>query len=327
MPFLYDFEVHARLLVALPLLILAEAVTHSRMKPMLAQFFERGLVPDKAVPQFQKAVDSALRLRNSAWIEVLIVVGVYVIGRRIWGEYIVLDASTWYAVPSGDDIKPSVAGLFYAYFSLPVFQFILLRWFYRLIIWARFLKQISNVDLALVPTHPDRLGGLGFVPNLTKQLSVFASAFGALLSGWMATRIILTGSKLTDFSEEIGMMVLLALCVILGPLLAFVPLLHRTQRLGRREYGALASRYVRDFDTKWIHGDKSPDDQLIGTSDIQSLADLGNSYAMVRAMRVVPITLELVQQIVVATLLPVAPLLLTMMPLKELIKKLGSILF
>lgn len=326
-PFLYDFELHARLLVALPLLILAEAVTHSRMKPLLSQFFERGLVPDETLPQFQKAIDLTLRLRNSAWFEALLVVGVYLVGLGIWREYIVLDSSTWYAVPRGESMKPSIAGIFYAYISLPIFQFILLRWLYRLIIWGLFLIRISRIDLALVPSHPDRFGGLSFVPNLAKSLSVFASALGTLLAGWMATRIMLTGSRLTDFSEEIGMIVVLALCVILGPLLAFVPLLHRTQRLGRREYGALASRYVRGFDTKWIRGDRSPDDHLIGTGDIQSLADLGNSYQMVRAMRVIPITFELVQQIVVATLLPVAPLLLTMMPMKDLVKKLVSILF
>lgn len=326
-PFLFDFEVHGRLLVALPLLILAEAVIHSRVKPLLTQFFDRGLVPEQALPQFQNAVDSALRLRNAAWAEALLLVGVYGVGLVIWRENILLDVTTWYAVPHGVDRKASSAGLFYAYIALPIFQFILLRWFFRLVIWGRFLNQVSRIDLALIATHPDRLGGLGFVPNISKLMSVFAAAFGALLSGWMATSIILTGSKLTDFSEEIGMMVLFTLCVVLGPLLTFVPLLHHTRRLGMRAYGALSSRYVRDFEAKWIGDGSPPYDQLVGTGDIQSLADLGNSYGMVRAMRVFPFTLELVQQVVVATLLPVAPLLLTMMPLKDLIKKLGSILF
>jgi hypothetical protein len=65
---------------------------------------------------------------------------------------------------------------------------------------------------------------------------------------------------------------------------------------------------------------------LLGSPDIQSLADLGNSYNMVRAMRLAPITKDAVLVIAVATLLPLAPLLLTIMPLEEIAAKLIGIL-
>jgi hypothetical protein len=29
----------------------------------------------------------------------------------------------------------------------------------------RFLRQVSSIELSLVPTHPDRVGGLGFLSN------------------------------------------------------------------------------------------------------------------------------------------------------------------
>ena len=326
-PFLLDFEVHARLLLALPLLIAAEQVTQERMQPLLGQFLERDLVPRDAMPRFEAAVASACRLRNSVLAELLLVAFVYGIGLLIWREYIVLDATTWYAVPTADGLSPSRGGLFYGYVSLPIFQFLLLRWFYRLFIWARFLWQVSGIELNLIPTHPDRLAGLGFLPGVTKALAVLATAFGALLAGWMATRILLIGSRLTEFNEEIVMMVIFTLCVILGPLFVFVPMLARAQRKGRREYGALASRYVGAFDAKWIRGGPPVELALLGSGDIQSLADLGNSYDVVQSMRIVPVTFELAQQLLVATLAPIAPLLLTMMPLKELLQNLASILF
>ena len=162
---------------------------------------------------------------------------------------------------------------------------------------------------------------------MTKALAVLATAFGALLAGWMATRILLIGNRLTEFNEEIAVMVVFTLCVILGPLFVFVPMLARAQRKGRREYGALASRYVGAFDAKWLRGGQPDEMALLGSGDIQSLADLGNSYGLVQSMRIVPVTFELAQQLVVATLAPIAPLLLTMMPLKELMQKLASILF
>jgi len=68
-------------------------------------------------------------------------------------------------------------------------------------------------------------------------------------------------------------------------------------------------------------------ERLVGSSDIQSLADLGNSYNVVRTMRIAPITKEVVLRFAVATLVPIVPLLLTMMPLEELLKKLVKILF
>ena len=54
---------------------------------------------------------------------------------------------------------------------------------------------------------------------------------------------------------------------------------------GLREYGTLAERFVREFDTKWLRNPAPPDEPLVSTADIQSLADLGNSYDMVKGMR------------------------------------------
>jgi hypothetical protein len=64
----------------------------------------------------------------------------------------------------------------------------------------------------------------------------------------------------------------------------------------------------------------------VGSADIQSLADLGNSYEIIREMRMVPFTRDTVVQLAVITLLPVTPLLLTMVSLEELLKKLLQIL-
>jgi hypothetical protein len=71
----------------------------------------------------------------------------------------------------------------------------------------------------------------------------------------------------------------------------------------------------------------APDEPLVGSADIQSLADLGNSFEIVRTMRFAPITRDPIIQVAVAALLPLAPLLLTMMPLEELLRRLLGILF
>ena len=286
------------------------------------------MIPESALARFDAAIASAFRLRNSVLAEVLLIAFVYGVGvLLIWRQYMALDTATWYAVPTAEGLKLSLTGMWYGYVSLPLFQFLLIRWYFRLFIWTRFLWQVSRLDLSLVPTHPDRVGGLGFLANTVYAFAPLAVAHGALLAGLIANRIFYLGAALPAFKIEIAVLVILLLCVVLGPLLVFAPQLAQAKRTGNREYGTLAQRYVREFDAKWLRGGAPADESLVGSGDIQSLADLGNSFEVVRTMRLAPVTKEAILQLAAATLAPVVPLALTMMPLEELLKRLLGILF
>jgi hypothetical protein len=197
-PFLLDIEVHIRFLVAMPLLIVAELVVHRRMRPLVQQFLERKLVPEREMPRFEAALASAFRLRNSVLAEVLLIAFVYGVGILIvWRHYVALDAATWCATPSAEGPKFSLAGTWYACVSVAFFQFMLMRWYFRLFVWARFLWQVSCIELNLVPTHPDRVGGLSFLANTVYAFAVLAVAHGAMLAGPLANRIFFVGATLT----------------------------------------------------------------------------------------------------------------------------------
>ena len=326
--FLHDVELHVRLLLALPLLILAELVVHQRMRPVVRQFVDRGLIPDVARAKFDAAIASAMRLRNSITAEVLLIAFVYGVGVLfVWRTAVALDVASWYGVAVDGKLQPSLAGWWLGCVSLPLFQFLLLRWYFRLFIWARFLWQVSRLELQIVPTHPDGCGGLGFLAVAVQALSPLLLAQGALLAGLMASRIFYAGAKLPEFKLELIGLVAVMVFAILGPLLVFSPKLEAARRAGLREYGTLAQRYVREFDHKWLRGGAPADEPLIGSADIQSLADLGNSFEVVKGMKLVPFTLRTVLHLAVITLLPVAPLLLTMMPLEELLGRLLKLLF
>ena len=327
-PFLLDVEVHVKFLLALPLLIIAELVVHQRMRFVVRQFLERNLIPETALSCFDSAIKSAFRLRNSVLAEVLLIAFVYVFGvLLIWRHYTALSTATWYGVPTAEGLKLSLTGAWYAYVSLPLYQFLLVRWYYRIFIWMRFLWQVSRIELSLIPTHPDRVGGLGFLANTVYAFMPLAVAHGAMLAGLIANRIFYVGAALPEFKIEIAAMVVFQLCIALGPLLVFAPQLAQAKRTGNREYGALAERYVREFDAKWLRGGAPADEPLVGSGDIQSLADLVNSFEVVRTMQVAPITRDALLRLVAATLVPVAPLALTMMPFEELLKGLLGILF
>jgi hypothetical protein len=328
LPFLLDVEQNLRFLVALPLLIAAELTVHTRMRQGVAQFLVLGLIPDGARSQFDSAVASATRLRNSHVAELLLLALVYGVGvPYLWRNYLALDLVSWYGVMDAGKWHPSLAGWWLGCVSVPLLQFLFLRWYFRLFIWTRFLWQLSNIELRLLPTHPDRCGGLSFLKFVRFAFAPLLLAQGVGLAGVIANRIFFAGGALPDFVHLIAATVAVAVIIVLGPLLVFTRRLEALARIGAREYGELAQRCSRDFDQKWLRGGASADESLLGSEDIESLADMGNSFEVVQHVRWVPFTLRDVIEVAAMTLLPILPLSLTMFSLHDLLGHLMRLIF
>jgi hypothetical protein len=327
-PFLKDIDVHARFLVSLPLLIASEIVVHQRIRPVVTTFVTLGLVPAAARERFDAAIRSAMRLRNSLVAELLLFAIVYGIGILVvWRYYIALGAPTWYATPTASGRQLHLAGWWYLLVSLPVFQFLLLRWYFRIFIWGRFLWHVSRLDLTYAPMHPDRLGGLGFLSRIGYAFAPLLLAQGTLLAGMIANRIFFEGAKLTDFKIEVFTFVAIMVTVVLAPLLVFVAPLARARRAGLRDYRHLAKRHLDEFEAKWLHGGAEAGELLVGNPDVSSLTDMASSFDVIREMGVFPVTRTLVVQLAVVTLIPLAPLLLTMISLEQLLGQFVKIVF
>ena len=298
------------------------------MRAVLQQFLGRKLVPEVARAQFDAAVGSVVRLRNSVPAEILIIAFVYGVGVFVvWRNYVALDANTWYATTSAAGPRLSLAGTWYGYVSLPLFQFLLLRWYFRVFIWARFLWQVSRIELRLVPTHPDRVGGLGFLANTAYAFLPLALSHGAVLAGMLANRILHLGAKSPEFKAEIVLM------------LFFVQFLVSARSWPSRPSCRVPSGRASASTGRWrpvtcassmasgCAAVRRPESRWVGTADLQSLADLGNSFEIVKGMRLAPMTRDAILQLAAATLLPVVPLLLTMMPWDQLLKRLFGMVF
>jgi len=324
--FFRDIETHVRLLVSLPVLILAEMIVHQRIRPVVKSFVERRVVTAEELPKFYAAIDSAMRIRNSVVVEISLLVFVFTVGTWIWRHQGALEVASWYASPQGGQMHLTLAGYWFAFVSVPVFQFILLRWYMRILIWFWFLLRVSRLKLHLLPAHPDRAGGLGFLGKSSFAFAPLLFAQGALLAGQIASRIFYNGQSLLAFKMTIAGFVVFFVVAVLAPLFLFTPQLARAKREGLEEYGAFASTYVMDFDQKWLRS-KVNDEQLLGTGDIQSLADLGNSFAVVREMRAIPFATDDVVRLLIATVAPIVPLLLTIMPLEQLLTQVVKIIF
>jgi len=322
-PFLKDVEVHARFLVALPLLIIAELVVHQRIRTIASEFVVRGLVSPETLEHFRAAVHSAIRLRNSVAAEIAMVVIIYAFGIPVlWREVAALDVPTWYADSASGRSGLTPAGMWFAYVSVPVFQFLLLRWYFRLIVWLRFLWHVSRIPLHVSAMHADRMAGFGFLANTAFAFVPLAMAHGALVAGVIANRILYIGGTLADSKIEVALIVGFVLLLVFGPLVVFAPQAAAAKRATMRAYGRLSQRYVRDFERTWLPEGLPAEATPLGSADIQSLADLSNSLETVRSTRLVPITRQAIMTLAIATLLPVAPLLLTVIPAEELVTRL-----
>jgi hypothetical protein len=318
-PFLYDIEAQVRFLVALPILVIAELVVHRRLRPAVQQFVQRNIVTPEDIPGFNRAVESTLRLRNSVLIEVALIVIVYTVGIWVWRTEVALGAVSWYATPDGGRMHLTPAGYWYVFASVPIFQFLLLRWYFRFFLWFWLLFRISRLNLNLVPVHADRTGGLGFLGVSTNAFAPLLVAQGAILAGLIASQIFYAGRTLPEFKVSIVGFLAFFIIVILIPLMVFAPRLAEVRRKGLADMGQLASRYGIEFEQKWLYGDRSSaaDAELLGSGDIQSLADLANSFTVVQEMRFLPFGWRDVTRLAVITAIPFFPLLLTVFSLED----------
>jgi hypothetical protein len=287
-PFMRDVEAHTRFLVALPLLILAEVFVHDRIGSVVRQFLSRGIIVPEEQPRFERLIASTMRLRNSMVLEVVLVIVVYTLGHWVWTQQLSLSVGTWYAVKTSAATHLTLAGYWYAFVSLPLLRFIVFRWYFRLFVWYRFLWKVARLPLHLKLFHPDRAAGLGFLSGSVFAFAPVLLAHTVFLAGFIGDRIWHIGATLPSFKMEIVGAMLFLILLVLAPLGFFIIPLIQARRTAGREYGILASHYVDDFRSKWIEGDGRASEPLLGTRDIQSLADLGDAYNVVSEMRIMP---------------------------------------
>lgn len=319
-PLLLDIETYARFLLAMPILLLAEPILHARIRDIVQQFHERGVVPPESMPRFQGAMEAAMAARNSPLAELTLLALVLLLGPWIWRNGLALQTATWYADIEAGRVELTSAGWWFLYVSAPMFQFLLLRWYFRLALWWRFLWQVSRIPLDLKALHPDRAGGMNFLGDSISAFMPVLFAQSTLVSGIIASRVTTHASGALEFRGEVIVLIILLVAMIVAPLLFFAPQLGAARRSGLRRFGMLATTYAREFERKWLAGRAPTDEPLVGSADVQSLADLAGSNDVVREMRPVPFGLRKLVWLVVATSLPFFPLVLTVVPLGELVR-------
>ena len=313
-----DIAAHARYLVALPLLVLAESLCLPGLAAIANHFGEANLVADASRPRYQALLDSTRRLLSSPVTDITIIALAYLATVVQPLPIYAGNHLTWVGSTVSPD-KLSLAGWWRLLVSQPLFTIVQIAWMWRIAVWGRFLYGVSHLELKLIPGHPDRAAGLGFLGGSLRVFLLPAFALAIPLAGAIAQEILRGGRNINDFRYDMGGALIVDVLLFTAPLFFLSPRLIRERTRGVFQYGALATAVGQRFERRWIeHIGTSADDRAMGSPDFSATTDLYSIAANVNQMQFVPVTLTQIGKLIVAAGLPFLPVLATAMPLKDI---------
>jgi len=326
-PLLRHFGVHVRFLLAVPLLILGEGVMHKLSTTLIPYFLTSGLVQAAQKQDFLNIIEGIRRLRNRTlpWvvIAVLIIAWAFLEPVTAGSE---LDHEVSWAFDGGPD-HLGFGGWWFMYVSRPIFNVLLVAWLWRIVLLFLLLKRIARLDLAIVPTHPDGAGGLGFLERMPKAFSLFAFALSAVLASRLAHTVVYHGVNVQSLKGIFIVFLVVLVGTCLAPLLTFIGPLAAAKRRALLEYGAMAGDHGRLVRRRWILGEQVADDPILKAPELGPVADILTLYEAVKKMRVMPIGKSALLAIALPALIPIVVLFSLQIPIKDLLMKLVGTLF
>jgi hypothetical protein len=316
---LLDIAAHARYLISLPLMVIAEAVCLPALASISRHFGEMGLIPAAHRQRYDYLLASTRRLLASPLTDFGILFLAYALTLGLGPSLYPQGVSTWVAPLSGGGHQLSLAGWWRALVSQPLYLMLILGWLWRVALWARFLRGVSRLDLELIPAHPDLAGGLGFAGTSIRAFLLLATAFSVPIAGTVAQGIVYGRRSLADFKYVIAGIVIVELVLFIGPLFLLGSALLRARTRGIFRYGALAEAVGQQFESRWLSSPDIVSAEALAAPDFSATTDLYSITANAYNMGLIPLRLAQVVPLVTAILLPFVPVVLVALPLNEIL--------
>lgn len=317
-PLLAHFGVHVRFLVAVPLLILAEGFAEPVLAKVVPQFVRSGLVPEASQASFRQLLVDTARLRDATlpWIVVL-GLALALSTMSSLGER--AHELEWALEGAGATREVGFGGWWLMLVGRPIYLVLLLGWLWRAALLALLFARIAGLGLSIVPTHPDRAGGLAFVEKLPAMFAPVAFAIGAVLASRWAHDVIYHGASPLEQRIEMAVFVAVAVVVFAAPALALSGCLRRAKKQALLDYGTLVGNHGRLVRERWIEGKPLADDALISAPELGPVADTQAAYDAVKRMRTVPLGKASIVPLALAAGAPMLALLAIELPVKTVL--------
>jgi len=284
-PLLKHYGVHVRCLITIPMMILGEATLHRAALHYFPQFIASGIVGEATRPRFEAALRTAQRWRDSS-LPWLFLIGAAVAWTFVDRMAVNSDEMNWAFDEKG---ALGFGGWWFAFVVRPIFLGLLLGWLWRIVLLALLFVRLGRIGLSLVPSHPDRAGGLGFLEKLPAAFGPVGFGLSAMLASRWAHQIVHHGLTLDAIKAPAVVFVVVWSLLLLVPLVTLTPLLLATKRAALPTYAAMVAEQGRLVRQRWIDGRTKIDSPLLEPAGVGPIADAATMYGQVRAMRIFPI--------------------------------------
>jgi len=313
---LLDIGVYSRCLLALPLLLLAPVAGRERLQTIVNHFLAAELVRSSDREGLIASIRSVVAKRDSSWMEVLLIALAYAYTGSLLFLVVPEMPASWRTIDEAGGRRLSMAGWWALAVSQPIFAYLILRFTYRVVLWWRFLWQISRLDLHLSAANPDGAGGVAFLGQTLSTFTLPVLAITLSVAGNLADLVLWGGASFADYKLAVVAFGGFIVALFAGPLLFFSPALAETKRAGALQYSWLLHRHLREFEARWF-SESTEDDRLL-TDAPSVVADLGSVMAGVNEMRLVPFRLHEIIPLTAAAFVPFVPVVALEIPLSEI---------
>lgn len=315
---LSDYRVNARMLIAVPILLVGQVVMETRFRMIVQHLRQAGLLDAKGLQQMDGIIGNLRRWRDSLWPELLIIIVVYLSVAAVFSAH-VHENRPW--ALSGDGVAHVLpAGLYYAFVSQLVYQFLVGLSLWKWLLWCYFLFRLAKLNLLLVPTHPDGHAGIGFLGLSPMGIAPVTLATATAIGANWRYDILTQGAHLASFKLPAAVFLALVIVVAIGPLGLFVPKLAAVRRQGILQYGILGQLHSMDFHQKWIVHRAGHEEEFLSAPEVSTLTDYGASYESIEKMQPFPVDKGAFLALALSVALPMFPTVLAEIPLAQVLK-------
>lgn len=330
MPFLEDVAMHARILIALPVLILIRGVIDLKTTSVIKYLTDSLLDGDEQQKMLSATLPRMRKLACSSLTEITLIL---LVAGSVFSLYqsgafagLLGGSTSWKFVNTQDGSMMSLAGKWAAFVSIPFFQFLLLQWLWRYIVWIMLLYHFAKSPLKLLPTHADRSGGLGIIILAQRSFSFIFFAGSMVISGQLIV-LIMNSPDAIQMVQRVGIgYMILCLMLLLLPLVFFIGRLVKTKQSGLLRLSKLGTEMSRTFESDWLTDlpfEKRIEDRRV---DPSMAYDYSSMYDVLQQLRVVPVTVRDVISMAVSIAIPFLPILFVYFSAAEVLAKIIGLL-
>lgn len=324
-PFWAELQTHVAMLVTLPAFVLAQPTIHARVARIALHFVRSGVVPADEIPVYHEQLQRVAKLRDSSFVQLAVLVAAFAFG-FLRTASTATDMSAWAVDRTGSEPAFTPAGAALVLVSRPILAVWLGMTVWRWVVYVALVARLARLKLRIVASHPDGAGGLAFVDGLPKAFGVTVFGVSATIAASMARDILFRGAHVEQFKLPFAVLVGSLVAVLIGPLTIFGPRLAAAARAARLDYAILAGRHARLFEDRWVRESGGRDDELLGASEISSLADMDASYQNVVRMRTLPVGRAALIAVALPAVVPFVPVAAIEIPIADVLKQLAGAL-